>query len=255
MDEINFNSLEFNLYELLNLPLTCSTDDVKKTFRKLIKKFHPDKITALEEKLYYNITIANHVLSTPELRKKYDEWLLKSHKSHSTLKESFVEALDSVKEYFPKSKEEASSEFMKQFDELGKRHGDINIDNRSLSSIYKEKEKERNNISIPQENFNSMDDFNKIFTERKSNGVYSNQIIKRNMDIQPFTFGSSNYAELKDFHNVYARDSTLEYAFQLLPTNNTNFDSKTIAERMEEYNNLTTSFKKDKKLDFGDLDI
>ncbi len=255
MEEINFNSLEFNLYELLNLPLTCSTDDVKKTFRKLIKKFHPDKITSLEEKLYYNITIANHVLSNPDTRKKYDEWLLKSHKSHSALKDNFNEALEEVKQYFPKSKEEAGGEFMRQFEELGKRHGDINVDNRSLNSIFKEKERERNNISIPKENFSSMDDFNKMFTERKTNGVYSNQLIKRNMDIQPFTFGSSNYAELKDFHSVYARDNKLDYSFQLMPTGNTDFETKTIAQRMEEYNNLTNSFKKDKKLDFGDLDI
>ena len=55
--DVSFNQLEFNLYELMNLPIDCTTEDVKKQFRKLIKKFHPDKISSIEESLYYNITI------------------------------------------------------------------------------------------------------------------------------------------------------------------------------------------------------
>jgi curved DNA-binding protein CbpA len=258
MDEQNFkavefNSLEFNLYELLNLPVTCTTEQVRKTFRRLIKKFHPDKITALEEKLYYNITLAHNILTNDEHRKKYDEWLLQSHKSHSTLKDNFRQELETVKEYFPKTKEEAGATFAKQFEELGKRHGNINIDSRSLNNIYKDKEKERNNISIPQENFVNMDEFNKRFSERKINGTYSNQLIKRTMDIQPFTFGSSRFAELKDFHSVYSRDSTIDYSFQLLPTGKTDFETKTISQRLEDYNNVTNSLKKN--IHFGDLDI
>ena len=85
MEGIDFNSLEFNLYELLGIPVNSSSRDAKKAFRKIVKKFHPDKISKLEEKIYYNITIANHILSNEHTKIKYDNWLLKSNQSHIAL--------------------------------------------------------------------------------------------------------------------------------------------------------------------------
>ena len=115
MDKVSnsFNELEFNLYELLNLPIDCSTDDVRKTFRKLIKKFHPDKITSIEEKLYYNITIANNILSNQESKDRYDTWLVKSNRNHDSLKSNFKNDLLDVKQYFPQTAKEAQVEFIK----------------------------------------------------------------------------------------------------------------------------------------------
>ncbi len=115
-DIIQFNSLEFNLYELLNLPIDSSTEEIKKTFRRLIKKFHPDKITDIEEKIYYNITLANHILSNPISRKKYDNWLLKSNQSHSSLKNNFKQEEEVIREYFPKTKEEATIKYQTDFE-------------------------------------------------------------------------------------------------------------------------------------------
>lgn len=256
MDEINFNSLEFNLYELLNLPTNCTTEDIKKKFRKLIKQFHPDKITEVEEKIYYNITIAHHILGNEVSRKRYDDWLLGSHKSHSSLKDGFQEALAGVQQYFPSSKEEAAARFEKDMQNLANRHGSYMEDSRKLHDIYKEKERERGKISIVKEDFNSMDDFNSKFTERKKNGIYCDKIVKRNTEIQPFTFGSSsNYAELKDFHNVYKKDSQIQYAFQLMPVADDSFNNKTIEQRMNDYNNATNSFKKEKPNILDGLDF
>lgn len=256
MDEINFNSLEFNLYELLNLPTTCTSEEIKKKFRKLIKQFHPDKITKVEEKIYYSITIANHILGNETSRKKYDDWLLESHKSHSLLRNGFQEALTSVQQYFPNTKEEAAARFEADALELSKRHGEYHEDSRKLHDIYKEKERDRGKVNIMKEDFSSMDDFNNKFTERKKNGIYCDKIVKQNTDIQPFTFGnSSNYAELKDFHNVYKKDSQLEYAFKLMPASDDQFDNKTIEQRMNEYNNATNTFKKDQDDIFEGLDF
>jgi curved DNA-binding protein CbpA len=256
MDEINFNSLEFNLYELLNLPTNCTIEDVKKKFRKLIKQFHPDKITTVEEKIYYNITVANHILGNEESRKRYDMWLLGSHKSHSSLKDGFQDALAGVQQYFPQSKEEAAAQFQKDMDDLANRHGAFKEDKRKLHDIYKEKERERGKVNIAREDFSSMDDFNNKFAERKKNGLYCDKIVKRNNEIQPFTFGSSsNYAELKDFHNVYKKDSQIQYAFQLMPVADDSFNDKSMKERMDEYNNMTNMFKKEKPNILDGLDF
>ena len=162
----SFNDLEFNLYELFNLPTDCSINDVKKTFRKLIKKFHPDKITSIEEKLYYNITIANHILSNQESKDSYNKWLINSNMNHANLKTNFKNDLLDVKQYFPPSAKEAQEEFKKNNDLLKNRHGDYKEDSRSIASIYKDNTLTRKQLpSIVQESFCNMKDFNKKFSE------------------------------------------------------------------------------------------
>jgi curved DNA-binding protein CbpA len=245
-EAIKFNSLEFNLYELLNLPVTCTTEEIKKTFRRLIKQFHPDKITEIEEKIYYNLTLANHILSNPLSREKYDKWLLKSNQSHSTLKENFKKEEENVRNYFPKNQDEAKVKYAQDFDMLGKRHGEFKEDKRTLQNIYNDKEKERGKVNITKEDFSSIDDFNSTFTKRKVNGYYNNMIVKKTTDIQPFTFKNSNLAELKDFDKVYISDTQYRYAFELMPSDETQMNQKNMTERLDEYNNITQSLKTNK---------
>ena len=61
-------------YEALGVAKDASADDIKKAFRKLAVKYHPDRNqgdTAAEEK-FKEINEAYAVLSDPEKRKKYD---------------------------------------------------------------------------------------------------------------------------------------------------------------------------------------
>jgi len=62
-------------YKVLGISKNASPDEVKKAFRKLAVKYHPDKTKnnkSAEEK-FKEINEANEVLSDPEKRKKYDE--------------------------------------------------------------------------------------------------------------------------------------------------------------------------------------
>ncbi|HIZ02085.1 MAG TPA: J domain-containing protein [Candidatus Bacteroides merdipullorum] len=63
-------------YKVLGVDKTASQDDIKKAFRKLARKYHPDlnpnDPTAKEK--FQAINEANEVLSDPEKRKKYDEY-------------------------------------------------------------------------------------------------------------------------------------------------------------------------------------
>ena len=254
VDTVQFNSLEFNLYELLNLPIDCNIDQIKKQFRRLIKQFHPDKITDIEEKLYYNITLAHHILSNSVSKEKYDRWLLKSHQSHSSLKDNFKTEEEKIRQLFPKNQDEAKVLYEQNFEMLGKRHGNIVEDKRCLQNIYNDKEKERVRVEIVKEDFNSMDDFNSTFSKRKTNGTYNNMIVKRTTDIQPFTFNkNSNLAELKDFDKVYINDTQFRYAFELMPSDETQLNKKDIKERLDEYNSTTQSLKN--KINFNDLNF
>ena len=62
-------------YKILGVPRNASQDDIKKSFRKLAVKYHPDKNQGNKqaEEKFKEISEANEVLSDPEKRKKYDE--------------------------------------------------------------------------------------------------------------------------------------------------------------------------------------
>lgn len=63
-------------YKVLGVDRTATPADIKKAYRKLALKYHPDKTRgdkAAEEK-FKDINEANEVLSDPEKRKKYDQF-------------------------------------------------------------------------------------------------------------------------------------------------------------------------------------
>lgn len=62
-------------YKILGIDKTASQDDIKKAYRKLARKYHPDLNPNDKEanKMFQQINEANEALSDPEKRKKYDE--------------------------------------------------------------------------------------------------------------------------------------------------------------------------------------
>lgn len=68
------------LYEILGVPKTASQDEIKKAFKKLALKHHPDREGGNEEK-FKEINAANEVLSDPEKRKIYDRFGLEGLKN------------------------------------------------------------------------------------------------------------------------------------------------------------------------------
>lgn len=63
-------------YKTLGIEKTAGADDIKKAYRKLARKFHPDlnPNDAEANKKFQQINEANEVLSDPEKRKKYDAY-------------------------------------------------------------------------------------------------------------------------------------------------------------------------------------
>ena len=63
-------------YELLGVRKTASADDIKKAYRKLARKYHPDlnPNDPETEKKFKAVNEANEVLSNPESRAKYDKY-------------------------------------------------------------------------------------------------------------------------------------------------------------------------------------
>ncbi len=69
--------MEFiDYYKILEIPKAASPEDIKKAYRKLARKYHPDlnPNNKEAEKKFKEINEANEVLSHPENRKKYDQY-------------------------------------------------------------------------------------------------------------------------------------------------------------------------------------
>jgi curved DNA-binding protein len=69
--------MEFiDYYKILGLDKNASAEDIRKAYRKLARKHHPDLNPNEKEahKKFQQINEANEVLSDPEKRKKYDQY-------------------------------------------------------------------------------------------------------------------------------------------------------------------------------------
>jgi len=60
-----------NYYETLNVSQDASSDDIKKSYRKLVKQYHPDK-TGGDDIQFKKISEAYEILGDPDKRKKHD---------------------------------------------------------------------------------------------------------------------------------------------------------------------------------------
>ncbi|KAI1726544.1 dnaJ domain-containing protein [Ditylenchus destructor] len=66
-----------NLYDILEIEKAATDDDIKRAYRKLALKYHPDKNLEGDQtktERFKEINYANAILSNPEKRKIYDEY-------------------------------------------------------------------------------------------------------------------------------------------------------------------------------------
>ncbi len=246
--QINFDTLKFNLYDILNISPDASTSKIKKAYRNLILNFHPDKNSSTEEDIYYHIITANQILTNDDYRKKYDNFLNKTNESHIELKNNFNKKIDNAPIM---TKEETNKFFNKRMEELNKKHNfnlnDYNSEN--INKNYEKKLHDRNNeILIPKENISSNNDFNSKFEAKKNNNSFNDQIIS--IQESKNIILNDNYTSLDvAFDNLYVEDSittsnytSLDTAFKILEIESISQNTD-IKDAMNKYKAQTDSYK------------
>ena len=73
-DQVENNDLP-NYYEILGVKINASPEEIKKNFRELAKKTHPDKTKENSEQEMIKINKAYEILSDVESKEKYDKYL------------------------------------------------------------------------------------------------------------------------------------------------------------------------------------
>ncbi len=260
--DIDFSTLKYNLYEILNIQPDTDQNKIKKSFMKIIKNFHPDKNSELEEDIYYHIIIANQVLSNSESRKKYDEYLNGRAETFIDLKAAFSKNIDTIAGFFA-DEETSKKQFSDKIEELNKKHGyTTDLDNESILEKFTkaQQKRESNNITIEQEKFTDPDDFNAKFEANKEpEGKFCGQIIEQpNNGFSELTsYTGSGYTNIGDLNKLYVEDSvlstqfsSLDMAFSLQPKLKPE-PEKTLEERMLEYRNQSDLFSNMKPEDFS----
>jgi curved DNA-binding protein len=77
MNQQNSGRMAFiDYYKILGISKEATQEDIKKAYRKLARKYHPDlnKDNPNAQEKFQEINEANEVLSNPEKRKRYDEY-------------------------------------------------------------------------------------------------------------------------------------------------------------------------------------
>lgn len=214
-----FDNLKYNLYEILNVPQDASETTIKKSFMKLIKNYHPDKNSEVEEDIYYHIVSANQILMNRESRDKYDAYILNMVNTFLELKEKHNNKINNSSE----TKMDATL-FNKQCQELNNKHGYNDITNKeSILLRYNDLKKERDNIKINKEDIKNVDDFNTKFKTYKIDGTFKDQLIEYDSTSEITTYVSKElYTNFNDIDKLYVEDSlqtneycSLDSAFKL----------------------------------------
>jgi curved DNA-binding protein CbpA len=225
---INYSTLKYNLYEILNVDKLDHCDKIKKNYIKLIKKFHPDKTLKIEEEIYYHIIIAGQILLNEKLRYNYDNYINNYNiNNHIELKNNFVNT-NKIESQINLSTDHIKL-FEKKFNELNLKHGynETIYNQKTIEKFDKQKSNRINNdICINNIDYKTKDDFNKEFKKNKlKNEKNTNQIIESTYPVELSTYIIGElYTNLDDIDKLYIDDSvqssiftSLDRAFILQP--------------------------------------
>lgn len=204
-----FQDLKYNLYEILNVSPICTDTEIKNSYNKLIKQFHPDKSSTIELDIYKHIIIAKNILINPLLRSQYNQTLNPQNitfpKRAFELKNSFL--VEQTHE-LPTPTKSILNDYNKINEDLNHKHN-YNVNNFN-SQINDVKTYNINDITIEKnESIKNTESFNEIFNQKYKDK--SSFLIKYNGEPEEYNLTSNNdsFTELNNIDKLYI-DETID---------------------------------------------
>ena len=73
LEKLKKSLFSSNLYQILQVPPTASNAEIKKAYKKLSLKLHPDKNRQANKEDFHQLSFAYKILGNAEIREVYDE--------------------------------------------------------------------------------------------------------------------------------------------------------------------------------------
>lgn len=214
-----------NLYDVLNLEQDCTTKDIKKAYRHLVKEYHPDKLGG-DDEMFELITHAYNILRDSNSRSEYDQIYKLSKEvdsSHYDLKnQSNKYYEDTNTDITKKSKEEQESEFLKAMDEMDRKHNfrrdevDSRLPPRDALRRLRDLEQTREHDDIEnthekifEDGRFSIEKFNAAFDAMHKGPM---EMVPHSGNPDPFNSVSgldNNFSPVSNYENIYAEEDDI----------------------------------------------
>lgn len=216
---MDFTLIKHNLYNFLGVPENSDKREIKRAYRGLILKYHPDKNNGvLDDEIYEHIKYINMILLDDKKRELYDDHLLnessndffklKNNKDDNKITKSKGEALNDYLEAELKLKilhgeYEPNETTMERYNNY--KHEEINMDDNDYRRIGDDNDKFNMEFS------NKV--LNKSSTELISvnNGEISEAYKKNDLSL-------SNYGKLYGEGRNTSTYTSLDSAFRVMPS-------------------------------------
>lgn len=261
----NENFIDF--YEILDVDIEATVDEIKKKYIEMAKKFHPDQKTGNVE-MFQKISKAYEVLSNKETRKEYDLYYLK--KSYNELQEdTFFSMKDQFKEYLTvndNKKKMTKEELDKIYDDVFKDRNDFVERILDVTDTIKRIndinfEREVTNIETTDEQLKSIIENNPNLKMqigdvleyiKETNKNTNNEIVNKDfgtLDTLPGYF-DTNYSSFID-----ESENMPSSFYTMLDNNSINSKEQVKNFTLENFNEWKNNRKPDSRLDSHDIDM
>lgn len=269
----------YDYYKILGVSRDDDISNIKKKYRHLLAKYHPDKLKLLPEikkkikqEQYPLIRMAGEVLTNPEKKKFYDleQKTIKSS-NISNQKSSFEEFIKlQESEITPDSKKRSELEFRKENDKINKLRGfnpepEIKLNKQEMSKHIQELLAQRDveSIELAQKNvfegrsFNP-NEFNSIFEKNKRKEEKKLKKRQESGDIivyeDQFTAfndtGLGNFISVdQDYGDIYNEQQDFKDQSKFTKLNKFNEDIEVSSDSDFEYTNSYSDYKNNKLTD------